>query len=241
MAQKNLKQTETVDSTKANKKPTAPLIDVPKRSFMDTAEPQDVLPSEEHNTESTAPSPTSGKNIDAGVPVTVRKERVIAPLTAEEKPTEAQSVNQEPLNEASEAVAAKPKAETPTHQSTKTESAPTEPKAESSQDPASADANSDELEPTIGKQNSDQQQSSDTKSTAEPDALTEKLKKYSETKQYYLPINAVAKKRSVKVSALLTVIVLLLAIVLIDFMLDSGTILLLQKVPHTHFFSTGKD
>ncbi len=52
-----------------------------------------------------------------------------------------------------------------------------------------------------------------------------------------MPIDAIARKRSIKVSMVLTILVLALAIVLIDLMLDSGTILLVQKIPHTHFFS----
>jgi hypothetical protein len=59
-----------------------------------------------------------------------------------------------------------------------------------------------------------------------------------DSKQFYVPINAVARKRSIKYSSVMTVFVFLLAIVLIDLMLDSGTILLVQKIPHTHFFST---
>jgi hypothetical protein len=58
-----------------------------------------------------------------------------------------------------------------------------------------------------------------------------------DSRQYFVPIDAVARRRSIKVSIGLTVLVLLLGIILIDFMLDSGTILLLQKIPHTHFFS----
>ena len=56
------------------------------------------------------------------------------------------------------------------------------------------------------------------------------------SRQYFVPINAVAHKRSIKVSITLTLLVLLLGFALIDLMLDSGTILLLQKIPHTHFF-----
>jgi len=56
---------------------------------------------------------------------------------------------------------------------------------------------------------------------------------------YFLPINTAARKRSLLVSAGMTMCVILLGLVLIDLMLDSGIILLLQKIPHTHFFDTG--
>lgn len=59
-----------------------------------------------------------------------------------------------------------------------------------------------------------------------------------DSRQYFVPIDAVAHKRSVNVSIILTILIFLLALILVDLMLDSGTILLLQKVPHTHFFST---
>lgn len=55
--------------------------------------------------------------------------------------------------------------------------------------------------------------------------------------EYYVPINAVARKRSIRASVLLTLLVVLLAVTLVDLMLDSGMILLVQKIPHTHFFS----
>lgn len=64
------------------------------------------------------------------------------------------------------------------------------------------------------------------------------LESLIDSKQFYVPINAVAQKKSIKVSWVMTVLVFLLAVVLIDLMLDSGTILLVQKIPHTHFFSS---
>lgn len=63
------------------------------------------------------------------------------------------------------------------------------------------------------------------------------LESLIDSKQFYVPINAVARKREVKHSALMTVLVLLLAFVLIDLMLDSGLILLAERIPHTHFFT----
>lgn len=66
----------------------------------------------------------------------------------------------------------------------------------------------------------------------------EEVEKYIDSKQFFVPINAIAHKRSIKVSALLTVLVFLLALILIDLMIDSGIILLIQKIPHTHFFTS---
>lgn len=64
------------------------------------------------------------------------------------------------------------------------------------------------------------------------------LESLIDSKQFNVPINAVAQKREVKHSALLTVAVLLLGLILIDLMLDSGVIFLAEKIPHTHFFTT---
>lgn len=58
-----------------------------------------------------------------------------------------------------------------------------------------------------------------------------------ESHKYYVPVYAVARRQSIKVNFGLLAVVLVLAMVLIDLMLDSGTILLVQKVPHTHFFN----
>jgi hypothetical protein len=86
------------------------------------------------------------------------------------------------------------------------------------------------------------------KGVAEPDIEAEKaaeaerkrhqeLQKYIDRRDYYVPINAVERRRSIKVSVLLTFVVLLLSIALIDLMLDSGFIELINRLPHTHFFS----
>jgi hypothetical protein len=59
---------------------------------------------------------------------------------------------------------------------------------------------------------------------------------YINSRKFNVPIDAVAHRRSVKVSVLLTIIVFLLACALVDLLLDSGLIILIQKIPHTHFF-----
>lgn len=67
----------------------------------------------------------------------------------------------------------------------------------------------------------------------------EKLQSYIDSRQFFVPINAVAQKRSIKISLVMTIVVFLLSVVLVDLMLDSGAILLVQKIPHTHFFNIG--
>ena len=78
------------------------------------------------------------------------------------------------------------------------------------------------------------------KALAEAAAAEKRVKELEaliDSKQFYVPINAVARKRSIQYSSFMTVAVFLLAIVLIDLMLDTGMILLVQKIPHTHFFT----
>lgn len=70
------------------------------------------------------------------------------------------------------------------------------------------------------------------------DRRKKQLKQYIDTKEFFVPINAAARKRSIEVSLWLTFIYIILSVVLVDLMLDSGMIELLQKVPHTNFFST---
>lgn len=55
--------------------------------------------------------------------------------------------------------------------------------------------------------------------------------------KYAVPVNSVERKRTVHTSVGLTVLVVVLAALLIDLMLDANIIELLQKLPHTHFFT----
>ncbi len=63
------------------------------------------------------------------------------------------------------------------------------------------------------------------------------LQGYIDNRDFYVPINAVARKRSLKVSIALTFLELILGILLLNLMLDAGLIQLLEKIPHTNFFN----
>ena len=65
----------------------------------------------------------------------------------------------------------------------------------------------------------------------------QELEKFIDTKQFFVPINKQAQKRSIKVTLWLTALYIFLSLVLVNLMLDTGMILLLQKLPHTNFFS----
>lgn len=80
----------------------------------------------------------------------------------------------------------------------------------------------------------------ETKAAKEAEAAArrdQELEKFIDTKQFFVPINKEAHKRSIKVTLWLTALYIFLSLVLVNLMLDTGMILLLQKLPHTNFFS----
>jgi hypothetical protein len=64
----------------------------------------------------------------------------------------------------------------------------------------------------------------------------EEIQQHIENRDFFVPVNAVARKRSIKVSAALILVELLLGLLLLNLMLDAGLIELLYKIPHTNFF-----
>ena len=117
----------------------------------------------------------------------------------------------------------------------KTPAAPTTPSAAETQNVPS-ETPTDESEDNAAT-DQDKQSPENQKAAEEAAEREQKLEEYTDSHQFFLPINAVAQKRSIKVSIGLTILLLILAILLIDLMLDTGIILLLQKIPHTHFFN----
>jgi hypothetical protein len=64
----------------------------------------------------------------------------------------------------------------------------------------------------------------------------EQIQGYIEKHEFFVPINAVARKRSIKVTIGLIIIEVILGLFLLNLMLDAGLIFLLEKIPHTNFF-----
>lgn len=119
------------------------------------------------------------------------------------------------------------------------------PPASTTSDPVS-DATKPEVKPDT-PDNTEENDSEET--SAKPSLETQKvieaatkrekeLQGVIDSGKYYVPVNTVAHKRSIKVSILLTFLVIILGIALIDLMLDSGAIFLIQRIPHTHLLST---
>jgi hypothetical protein len=105
-------------------------------------------------------------------------------------------------------------------------------------EPAKADP-APEKEEVKAEQPQDGGKAEEPKPKEETEHEPKQFQKFVDSREFYVPINSVAHKRSIKVSILLTIIVFLLAVVLIDLMLDSGLILLVQKIPPTHIVTTG--
>ena len=124
---------------------------------------------------------------------------------------------------------------TSTEKTQVTPTGPSETWQQNSPSTASPDEPEDSAETTRDKPNPETRKA--VEEAAEAAKRESKLQEYTDSRQFFIPINAVAQKRSIKVSIGLTILVLLFAIVLIDLLLDTGTILLLQKIPHTHLFN----
>ncbi len=69
-------------------------------------------------------------------------------------------------------------------------------------------------------------------------AREQKLEAIIASGKYRVPINAVQRKRSHMYTMLLCLLAIVLALLLLDAMLDTGLIKPPAKLPHTHFFST---
>jgi hypothetical protein len=170
--------------------------------------------------------PVTESEIPTGEPIAAKREaRKVTFATADNPQTPSET---EPTPTASSDTA-----ETPTQPSTSPEKPATAPPKESAQ-----------LAPPPDESELLEQDSKDKPSKTDADvqkALEEakrqqELQGYIENRDFFVPINAIARKRSVEVSIALTFVELLLGLLLLNLMLDAGIIQLLEKIPHTNFF-----
>ncbi|HSW85521.1 MAG TPA: hypothetical protein VLF79_02835 [Candidatus Saccharimonadales bacterium] len=111
-------------------------------------------------------------------------------------------------------------------------------KSNAKEDDGSDDHSKDENQ--IDKSTSEIADAEQAKAAAEVEAQAKKdeaIDKLAETKQYYLPIDTVEKKRSRRVVALGIFLSLLLIVAWADIALDAGLIKIEGIKPVTHFFS----
>ncbi|MFA5003783.1 MAG: hypothetical protein WC498_00695 [Candidatus Saccharimonadales bacterium] len=172
------------------------------------------------------------------------KQITISPVDDEPKEVE----NAKPESDITKEVAEPTVAETPTEEAP-TETAEIEETAKVDEVPAEEPAAAEPEAVAVSEpeaEESEEDKSTD-KPQEKPDLEAQKaaeaeakrqneLQKYIDSHEYFVPVDAVQHKRSVKTSIGLTILLFILSVALIDLMLDSGFIELLQKIPHTHFF-----
>lgn len=62
------------------------------------------------------------------------------------------------------------------------------------------------------------------------------LQKLIDSRQFYVPIDAVGKRKAEHRSLWMILVIIVLSVILLDLMLDANIIVLIEKLPHTHFF-----
>jgi hypothetical protein len=196
-------------------------LERPEGPGADSAASAPVSPSA--RTDATNPAPAATTNPTPSIAPTPQAQAPTVPKRTVITPPEDTDVT------TAEASSETPEAET---NPTTTTPAATEAAA-----PASIDTDIDE-EPDATDTPSEAVDEAKAAKEAEAAARREgELEKFIDTKQFFVPINKEAQKRSIKVTLWLTALYIVLSLLLINLMLDTGMILLLQKLPHTNFFS----
>jgi hypothetical protein len=171
-------------------------------------------------------------------PLIIPKRSVIVPVSGSE----------EPVSEPSKAKQTAEDIQPPVSDPVPTEQAPSLPKQ--AEAPAEPETESDETAPSEEVEevaDSPEPEDADTnpksakgdhhvRKALEDAKREQELQGYIENRDFFVPINAVARKRSLKVSLMLLFVELLLGLLLVNLMLDAGLINLLEKIPHTNFF-----
>jgi anti-sigma28 factor (negative regulator of flagellin synthesis) len=101
---------------------------------------------------------------------------------------------------------------------------------------ASAPETTEDNEPDFTRDAAAETKAAESKAEAARAARTEELEQLIASGKYFVPIDAVGRRRSRLYALLLTVCALLLAVALLDVALDAGLIKLPISLPHTHFF-----
>jgi hypothetical protein len=228
---------QVLDITRPKKRPAAsapsvPQVIIQKRSIIPVTEPEDTPVIEPLNTKQAAKDlqPETMTAPPVAAAPEVQKDPALKPDEASEPP-KVEQAPEEPQPEP-EAKAKPPEEEDETEES----SAETKP-ADTEAEPEADEAEGEDSDP-------DADASSDADGKANPHvrkALEEakrqqEIQEYIDNKEFFVPINAIARKRSLRVSIGLTFLELLLGLVLLNLMLDAGLIQLLEKIPHTNFF-----
>lgn len=174
----------------------------------------------------------------ASVPV-VRTAKTIKPLNDDIKPADTAKEKTEPEAEPAETDSKPAEAETTNKPVEAAADEPgtgtaTEPEAE--KEPEPAEEKPAEGEP-VERDNEAAAAAAEAEAEAARQAREAELDQLAASGKYAVPINAVERKRTTRTSIMLVIVMVLLSVALIDLMLDANMIELVQKLPHTHFFS----
>lgn len=155
-------------------------------------------------------------------PVINRTAKTIAPVSADMQSPEA------PVSE----LALEPMA---TKNSASTETLTAEVASQDSK-PAASDSE-DESQAPVHRDDEADLAAAESQAEAAQNAREQELDQLIESRKYAVPINAVQRKRSRVFVATMCLLALLLALLLVDAVLDVGLFKLPVSVPHTHLFS----
>lgn len=188
--------------------------------------------------------PDDGVNAQpATAPVIKRTAKTIAPVSADmqalSQENSAQSTaaaevsSEQPQQPPTADVAAAPVQPTPAEKpEPSAPEPPAEPAAEATQQSPTEEA-VPETERDVEAENSLEE----AKALEAQSARDQQLEQLIESGEYFVPINAVRLKRSRIFVAAMCVLAVLLALVLVDALLDANIISIPFSIPHTHFFS----
>lgn len=203
------------------------------------------------------PAPKPAAADSAGQRLVIPKRTVITPIidddaeaVATPEPSEHAAAPKpygkdvQPQMTAEKAPEAKPEAEptahpdepTPPAPEPKPEPTPPTPPAPEPDKPEPAADDPDDAHPESADDDANSKTPPQVRKALEEAHRDQELQKIIEGREYFVPINAVARKRSVKVSLALVALELALGVLLLNLMLDAGIIELLDKIPHTNFF-----
>lgn len=128
---------------------------------------------------------------------------------------------------------AKPTSDAPAADQSPSPQPPASDEAAKHEDKASSDDDVSDV-PDDGAQINEAQIDAEAAAQAKRD---EQVQKLIDSKKYYVPVNAVEKRRTKRVIALGVVLAIILALAWVDIALDAGLIQIDNVKPVTHFFS----
>lgn len=218
MKSKNQPDKQPLDIERSKKQPpegtaTAPELVIPKRSIL-VQEAEVEIPEAEPIKARQVAKDLEPENLQAAAPAD-RPRPETQPQSTQQAPDEGAEKSTEPARQAE---AAQPPAQ------------PEPPQPDPAQEPA------DTATPPEGNESKSSKAHPHVRKALEDAKRKQEINEYIENKEFFVPIDTLGRKRSLRVTIGLTALELLLGLALLNLMLDAGVIQLLEKIPHTNFF-----